>query len=299
MHKVNLPGFVVFTHQNKTTPMTKRFAILSLFSAALCATPAIADDYGVWLGGTVQKDFSKKLSADVGLGMRAENKLNDLTRYDIDAGLTYKPLKWLSISGGYTFIRDYNLESVKDKTEEDGKPKYNVDDAYWRSKHRATFDVSGSWNIAKFGKNKLVFTVRERYQYTHFVPTHTTQTNYRGYIAHPEAFTGQTYYYNGQAFSRANSEVDPKRSKHKHYLRSRFGLEYDIRHCAWTPYATYEFSNNLSDNLHLDKQRLTVGVEWKVAKQHRLDFAYVYNHGADDDNDNDCHALSVGYKFKF
>lgn len=281
--------------------MTKRHLfILTLFAATLCAPPALADDYGVWLDGTVQKDFSKKLSADVGLGMRAENKLNDLTRYDFSAGLTYKPLKWLSISGGYTFIRDYNLESVKDKTEEGGKPKYNVDDAYWRSKHRATFDVSGNWNIAKFGHNKLVFTIRERYQYTHFVPTHTTQTNYRGYMSEvPGGYNGDIYYYGGQAFSRATSDIDPKRSKHKHYLRSRFGLEYNIRHCAWTPYATYEFSNNLSDNLHLDKQRLTVGVEWKVAKQHRLDFAYVYNHGADDDNDNDCHALSIGYKFKF
>lgn len=276
--------------------MTKRLLILTLAASALCATRALADDYGVWLGGTVQKDFSKKLSADVGLGMRAENKLNDITRYDVDAGLTYKPLKWLSISGGYTFIRDYNLKSGEDKTKRVSSPKYNVEDAYWRSKHRATFDVSGSWNIAKFGKNKLVFTVRERYQYTHFVPTHTMKTKYSG---KPDKNNSVECEYNGIQYYKAERELDAKRSKHKHYLRSRFGLEYNIHHCAWTPYATYEFSNNLSDQLHLDKQRLTVGVEWKVAKQHKLDFAYVYNHGADDDNNNDCHALSIGYKFKF
>ena len=51
--------------------------------------------------------------------------------------------------------------------------------------------------------------------------------------------------------------------------------------------------------MHLDKRRLTVGTEWKISKQHRLDFAYVYNNGADDDNDSDSHILSIGYKFKF
>ncbi len=66
-----------------------------------------------------------------------------------------------------------------------------------------------------------------------------------------------------------------------------------------TPYLTYEFSNDMSNQLHLDKQRLTVGTEWKITKQHRLDIAYVYNNGADDDNDSDIHVLSLGYKFKF
>lgn len=55
----------------------------------------------------------------------------------------------------------------------------------------------------------------------------------------------------------------------------------------------------MSNQLHLDKQRLTVGTEWKITKQHRLDIAYVYSNGADDDNDSDIHVLSLGYKFKF
>ena len=76
-------------------------------------------------------------------------------------------------------------------------------------------------------------------------------------------------------------------------------MEYNIKHCAWTPYASYELSNNLSEDFHLDKKRLTLGAEWKITKQHRLDFAYVYDNGADDDARSSDHAISLSYKFKF
>lgn len=278
--------------------MNKRLFLLAFVGTV--TTTALADDYGTWFDAAVQKGITKAFSVDVGLGLRAENKLKDVTRYDVDAGLTYKPVKGLSFSAGYNFIRDYNLSSVTYKSNADGKPRPNVDDAYWRNKHRATFDVSGAIKLIRIGKKKLQFNVRERYQYTHFVPTHTTQTNYRGYVSNvPEGYRGNIYYYDDNAFTRIEQKTDNKSSKHKHYLRSRFGLEYDINSLNLAPYVTYEFSNNLSDGMHLDKQRLTVGMEWKVTKQHKLDFAYVYNHGSDDDDSCNSHILSVGYKFKF
>lgn len=279
--------------------MNKRIFLLAI-GAVVMITSAFADDYGTRLGASIQKDITKQFSIEAGLGMRVENKLKDVTRYNVDAGLSYKPVKWLSFSAGYKFIHDYKLESVNYKTKDDGKPRPNVDDAYWRNKHRATFDISSGFKLLKIGHNKLQFNVRERYQYTHYVPTHTTQTNYRGYVSNvPSGYTGNIYYYDGNAFLRAEKKEDAKSSKHKHYLRSRFGLEYNIHHCNVTPYVDYEFSNNLCDDLHLDKQSLTVGLEWKVTKHHKLDFSYVFDNGADDDNDNDCHALCIGYKFKF
>ena len=150
-------------------------------------------------------------------------------------------------------------------------------------------------------KSRFEFSVRERYQYTHFVPTQTIKNKYRGLIAADQlgGYTGDIFTYDGDSYSRMTPEVDGKRSKHKHYLRSRFQVAYNIRHCHWTPYASYEFSNDFANSLHLDKQRLTAGVEWKITKQHKLDFAYVYNNGADDDSDGNNHALSIGYKFKF
>lgn len=78
-------------------------------------------------------------------------------------------------------------------------------------------------------------------------------------------------------------------------------MEYNIRHCAFTPYATFEFHNDLKESMDLDKSRLTVGTEWKITKQHRIDLAYIYqnSHDADDNDGGGLHAISVGYKFKF
>ena len=275
--------------------MKKRLAIFALAATAVF-TAAHADDYGVWLGASVQKNITKQFLVDAGLGMRAENKLNDLTRYDFDAGLGYKITPWLGIGGGYSFIRDYNLEEVTPKTR-----GVNVEEAYWRNKHRATFDVTGSWDVRLANKSCFEFSVRERYQYTHFVPTQTTKTKYRAPLSDEQlgGWAGDVYPYDGVLYSSKSQELDGKRSKHKHYLRSRFQVAYNIRHCSWTPYASYEFSNDFCNSLHLDKQRLTAGVEWKVTKQHKIDFAYVYNHGADDDSDGNNHVLSIGYKFKF
>ncbi len=263
------------------------------------ATQAHADDVGAWLGADVQKNITKRFSVDAGIDLRAEENLDYLTRYGVGVGVGYTPLKWLKIGAGYNFIRDYNLGKSRIKYDEDGDFKsYKVDDDYWRSKHRATFDVTGSLKVGRF-----TFSLRERYQYTHFVATTATEKTYKGLVS-PEyvaGYTGLLYEAGGQYFTKCKTEEEEKSAKDRQYLRSRIGVEYSIRHCSWTPYATYEFSNSLDkdDNFHLDKQRLTVGAEWKVSKKHRLDFAYVYNHGTDDDGEDDCHVLSIGYKFKF
>lgn len=274
----------------------KRTLLLTAIVAFAGLNTAQADDFGLWGDLAVQKNITKRFSVDAGIDLRAENELKDFTRIGASVGLGFKATKWLSFGTGYTFLHDYNLSETKPSYKKDRKTirGYNVDDAYWRNKHRATFDVSGAIPIGRF-----TITVRERYQYTHYVATNTRRTKYRSEITDLDGWTGKDYPIGGRHFSSKEQEKDAKRAKDKHYLRSRFGLEYNIRHCAWTPYATYEFSNNLSHQLHLDKQRLTVGAEWKITKQHRLDLAYVYSNGADDDNNDDCHALSIGYKFKF
>lgn len=265
--------------------------------ATLSWQAAHADDYGLWLDMAAQKNFSKKLSASIEADLRGENQLRDLTRASIGLGMDYKPIKWFSLGVGYSFIADYNLSETKVWIgKNSGKFKgYKVDDAYWRNKHRATVDVTGSLPLGRF-----TLSLRERYQYTHFVATTTDRTEYSGEITNPDGFTGEKYAFNDKYFSSMERTDDSKGAKDRHYLRSRIGVEYNIHHCNWTPYATYEFSNDLSNGLHLDKQRLTVGTELKVNKQHRFDFAYVYTHGMDDDNGNDnLHVLSIGYKFKF
>ncbi len=279
--------------------------VIPLLLAACATLPAAAeDDFGVWTGISLEKQFTKKLSADFSLGFNAEDKLRHAARWNVGVGVGYKAFKWLSFGAGYTYVDARSDEDVdiKYKEDDDGDTStfsgYNVDHSYWRGRHRATFDVTG-----KVGVGRWTFSLRERYRYSHYVAATTTRDKYRSEI--PEAmipsFSGDIYEYNGHSFSRFEQTTKDKEAKDKHTLRSRLTAEYNIRHCAFTPYVSAEIFNELSDNMTLDKSRYMVGVEWKVSKKHRLDFAYMFqnNHDEDDDRSGNLHVINIEYKFKF
>ena len=111
--------------------------------------------------------------------------------------------------------------------------------------------------------------------------------------AYYEEYTG---YDDPKGFER---QTDNKAEKRRHYLRSRFVLDYNIPRCPVDPFVTVEFSNNLSEGMNLEKTRYTVGLDWKINKQHTLSLAYLYDDGQDDDSNGKLHVLEVGYKFKF
>lgn len=270
-----------------------------LLLAALTALPAAADDFGIWTGATVQKSLGTHFSIDASLGFRSQDRLRQATRWDASLGADYSPLRWLSFGTGYTYIYGRKGQETNVRLDDDGSlTGYNVDHGYWRSRHRFTLDASAKHRFGRF-----TLSLRERYQLTRYADATTARDRYRRPLSEAErpSYTGATYEWNGTQFARLTSATDDKPAKTRHLLRSRFGIDYNIRHCAFTPYATFEFHNDLADGLHLDKSRLTVGTEWKLSKQHRLDFAYVLqtSHDADDNDDGRLHALSIGYKFRF
>lgn len=269
--------------------------ILPLAALLLLAAPVHADDFGLWGDVSVQKNLGKHFSIDGSFGFRQTYNPEMFTRYDFSVGADYKPCRYFSVGYAYTFIRDYHPEEVKDKyDDDDDEPDfkgYNVSEQYLRSKRRSTLDLTARLPLGRF-----TLTLRERYQYTYFVQKTYTKYKYRKENA---TYYDGVYTYNNRYFRTCKTEDKVKPGKYTHYLRSRIALDYNIRHCPLTPFASYEFSNNLRESMHLDKQRLTAGVEWKVSKHHRLTFAYVYNNGADDDTDADYHVASIGYKIKF
>ena len=110
-------------------------------------------------------------------------------------------------------------------------------------------------------------------------------------------------------------------------LRSKFSVEYSIRHSRWTPYLMFELNNTLNapkvvsnfkteplsiDN-YVSRYRAGVGAKFKVSKKHRLDFYYYfdYDRGYNIDykgnkgalksyiQENECrHIFGISYKFK-
>lgn len=273
--------------------MRKSF-LLTLFSCLCLALPA--QDFGLWTGLSVEKDFGKKFSLEAGADYRAEHNATSAARWDVGFGGSYKPLKWLKVGAGYVFITDKYFRTFdphyKESIDAEGNTiyrqnGYNSDHPFWRNKHRIYLDVQGKHTFGRFS-----LTLRERYQMTRFVADSTLSDKYRG-IA-PDGYENQ---YGGYAYDR--TDWDYKKAKTRHYLRSRLQLEYNIRHCPVTPYASYEMSNNLTDAFAVEKHRIAVGADWKVSKQHRIGLAYIYQTGTDDDPEDKIHAIEVSYKFKF
>ena len=204
-------------------------------------------------------------------------------------------------------------------------------EAYWRPKHRVSIDAAYTYKLWK----TLRLTLRERYQLT-LMPSKTVarekvidkyrdpsyaqataaseddidydevtrywqegETVYALDLTDPDATaTDVTEAYLADGHDYPNADKD-KSSKTLHTLRSRLTFEIDRKGWVLAPYAYAELFNDLTDRFHMDKVRASAGVEWSVTPRHRLQLGYVFNHENDDDGDQNIHAISVGYKFKF
>ena len=276
------------------------YGIVRMLLFALACTSvsfAYADDFGLWTEAGVDKGFGKKFGVGSEIGFRINDNLGSFTRFDLGFSANYKPMRGLKFSTGYIFIDQHNPREVKTGFNKEGAWNgFNVDHNYWRLKHRIYIDATGKIDVGRF-----TFSLRERYQLTFYQAKTVTRDRYRGIVQ--EDYDGEKLYgeYDGQGRWYAYNETaeDRKAAKTKHYLRSRIGVEWNIRHCPVDPFATFEISNNLGKGFALDKRRWTLGADWKITKQHTLTAAYVYTNGNDDDDENNLHAISIGYKYKF
>ena len=271
--------------------------LILLAALVIPATGLAGDDFGLWGDVTVEKKLNKKFSIDGGLGFRAEETASRATRYDASLGLTYKWNKHFRLGAGYVYLYSRSPLEVKTKYKEndndrpvpgpDGQPiydGYNVDHAFYRSKHRLFIEAVGKVKAGRFE-----FSLRERYQFTHYMSAETLRDRYR-LGADPTDHTRPGY---------EETVTDFKPAKDKHYLRSRLQVAYDIPKCPVEPFVSYEFSNDLASSLALDKTRLRAGADWKINKQHKLSLSYIFEDGTDDDDGDRLHAIEIGYKFDF
>lgn len=309
------------THYITIVPPLMRKHLLTL-SALFALSAAAQNDVGssssegaLWLGADASYDITSDLEAGLEVGGRLEDDFSTFTRYDAALGLSYKPLKWLKLGGGYDFIRDYSAGEVEERfrqsTTVPGKlvfNGFNVTDDYWRTKHRLYFDLTEKWKVGRFG-----FSLRERYQYTHYAEVDGVVRKYRDEYdeneyerlvqqgASPADFMprvddeGDCYWY-------ALDRIDGKNAKDKHYLRTRLAVDYNIRRCPVTPFVSYELANDLGDAFGIVRHRAMAGFDCNLtkSKQHVLTVAYLYQHGAKEESGNaDLHVVSIGYKFSF
>lgn len=250
-----------------------------LIICPLSYSSAQSDDFGLDFSVEAEKKIDKQWSVSLEgeLRRRDDAKTND--RWSLGRGVDYKIAKWVKASAGYSLLYD-NTKRISYSDQEDvddgdfdevGMPKKCAQ--YWAPRHR--FNVSLTFDKKLFGDFR--FSLRERWQYT-WRPEHTVSERW-SYL--DEAYDGKAKTYGGSG---------------KNVLRSRLQVEYDRKGLSLTPYANVEFWNAWK----LQKTRYTVGLDWKLSKQHAVGAFYYYQKVNDDDDlEPNRHLLGVSYKFKF
>lgn len=250
-----------------------------LIICPLSYSSAQSDDFGLDFSVEAEKKIDKQWSVSLEgeLRRRDDAKTND--RWSLGLGVDYKIAKWVKASAGYSLLYD-NTKRISYSDQEDvddgdfdevGMPKKCAQ--YWAPRHR--FNVSLTFDKKLFGDFR--FSLRERWQYT-WRPEHTVSERW-SYL--DEAYDGKAKTYGGGG---------------RNVLRSRLQVEYDKKGLSLTPYANVEFWNAW----RLQKTRYTVGLDWKLSKQHAVGAFYYYQKVNDDDDfEPNRHLLGVSYKFKF
>ena len=292
---------------------TKRFIIGALLASAL-AMPSMAQDnilesddisgFGVWTSIGAEKKISKKWGVEMEGEFRTADALNEVSRYSIGVSTDYKINSWLKVDAGYVFMRDFSREDKSLKWEEDeynedgaldySKYELDIEEAYWKTRHRVNVSLTGS---VKFNRFKI--SLRERVQYTYQMKTTINQTEY-DVTKYSEEGWGWLYGDNLWQVDTESPKVkeDEKGGKHSFVLRSRLQVEYDIKGVPFEPYASVEMHNALN-GFGIKKMRYTIGVDYKINKKHSVGLYYRYQDFTGSDEGESTHILGVGYKFKF
>lgn len=211
-----------------------------------------------------------------------------------------------------------------------------VTDSYWRQRHRVSFDAAYSYKL--LGILRLTLRERYQLTFIPAKKVGRTRDRVKTVTKYRDAYYGidgeisgydEIYYYyqdgstiyrldktddntiaedyttsylaehDGEYLNTTEAFEKEKSSKTLHVLRSRLTFEIDKKGWKWTPYVSIELFNNMGDEFELDKVRTITGVEYAVSKLHKISAGYVFNHENDIDGDQNIHAISIGYRFKF
>lgn len=283
---------------------------------ALCALlfPILAKaQVGPILGVEVEKEIVKNFSAAIEAEYRWQDAFKDTERISGSFGLDYKINKYVKVGVSYALLHK----------KEHYVKEWSSDTAilnYWQNRHRFNAYVTGSY---KWGDFK--FSLRERFQYTMWDKKKIRRLK--------DEWGDNIKDENGNKINEIYKE-----GRYKPVLRSRLQIEYDKKKAKFTPYVSVEFFSLLSPDYDfvqvgtggdyyedlkgnikpvpagsegkgdiakvyeksLDRIRYSAGVEYKVAKNHKLKLYYNYNDNRNDEANEDVkHQVGLGYKFDF
>lgn len=279
-------------------------------TAAIAQGESKKDDFGVDVSIGAEKELLPNLDFSVEANVRTQEHSERIERYVIGGELGYKFLNTktfdMKVSGGFEYMWQQKMaESKTAKTpypftqfDEQGNPvydaqgmpmpdtryrNYNVDDRYWRNRHRTSLGLSATYSPNK----RWSFQLKETVQYNHYCREDSiNQYEYRW----DENDDGDKFM---PAPSIDRKGVDPK---DRFILRSKFTVEYNVKDLPLNLFASVDYGCGL--NYTANKWKYTLGEEWSINKKHKLTCFFRFQTEDDDDEPNGL-MIGMGYKVKF
>ena len=291
--------------------MKKYFlAAIALIASTAAMAQSERDDFGVDVSIGAEKEILPNLDLSVEANVRTQEHSERIERYVIGGELGYKFLNTatfdMKVSGGFEYMWQQKMAETKTaKTpypfaqfDEQGNPvydaqgmpvpdtryrNYNVDERYWRNRHRTSLGLSATYSPNK----RWSFQLKETVQYNHYCREDSiNQYEYRW----NENDDGDKYL---PAPGIDRKGVDPK---DRFILRSKLTVEYNVKDLPLNLFASVDYGCGL--NYTANKWKYTLGEEWSINKKHKITCFFRYQ-TEDDDDEPDGLMLGMGYKIKF
>ena len=282
--------------------MMKRILLVAGFmvSTVVVATAQnfyVDDDFGLDISLGAEKELLPDLEISVEGDLRTQENSQRIERYVLGAELSYKFFNTkkfdMKVSGGYEYMWNQKMEETKFKGynynvfDDEGnlvtdysRYDYNVNERYWRNRHRTSLGLSAEYSPNK----RWSFQLKETVQYNHYCREDSiNQTEWR--------WRGDDEDKLLPAYDKKS--VDPK---DRFVLRSKFTVEYNVKGIPLNPFAAVDYGCGL--NYTANKWKYTVGADYTIQKKHKLTLYYRFQTEDDDDEPNG-HMLGLGYKIKF
>ena len=254
-----------------------------LFLAVLSTHAQSNDDFGLDIAIGCEKKLTKALSMDFEADFRSQDNTSHPERWSVGGGLEYKIInkKKYSIkaAAGWEHIWQYHLQ--ESKLTQKGNKK--ITDAFWRNRHRTSVSIAGQYSPNKH----WTVSLKETAQYNHFASASTIERKF-------DKINGS----DGIYFDEEDPEIEKKtfNSADRFILRSKMTVQYEIRHCPLSPFASVDYGYGL--NYSANKWKMSAGTDIKIDKHNKLSVFYRYQTENDDDEANG-HIIGVSYGFKF
>ncbi len=291
--------------------MKKYFlAAIALIASTAAMAQSERDDFGVDVSIGAEKEILPNLDLSVEANVRTQEHSERIERYVIGGELGYKFLNTatfdMKVSGGFEYMWQQKMAETKTaKTpypfaqfDEQGNPvydaqgmpvpdtryrNYNVDERYWRNRHRTSLGLSATYSPNK----RWSFQLKETVQYNHYCREDSiNQYEYRW----NENDDGDKYL---PAPGIDRKGVDPK---DRFILRSKLTVEYNVKDLPLNLFASVDYGCGL--NYTANKWKYTLGEEWSINKKHKITCFFRYQ-TEDDDDEPDGLIIGMGYKIKF